>query len=275
MSGPGASVSASAGQVAAGDRPIYLMLASFLLVGAGSTRTCTRTRNSSKVASLRAARPASRSGVRCRTTAATAPAPTASCEFAARRRRQPELRSASARGSWRRTAAVSRLSRRRRVVPGGERRVVGRDDAGQRLRACGSSCGWRARRGVSGAGERRRARVGGVTIEHHSRRPAPRRGRGRSRWTGGTGPSAALALLVAVHRLHARCSTSSRCATRRRPSTRGCRRSCSPTSARRRCATQETRAGPPQRDGDAAGRVAGADAAARRARRAPRARSPA
>ena len=102
--------------------------------GAGVVFTCTRTRNSVKSQPSRR-RPARMSGVRWRTTAATAPAATASCNVGGAAS-ATRTRSARARGRARRTAAVSTNSRCIRscqaaiVVSVASIRAIGRDDVG-------------------------------------------------------------------------------------------------------------------------------------------------
>ena len=207
----------------------------FLGDAGGCTRTCTRTRIPVNChPSLR--RAASRSGVRWRTMAAIAPRIAAKRQFACLPHRQRERgRQAGAAGAAGRARSArlrgddgrpSRPRRRRRQGCG---------------RAVAGSVPWRTggSNPISGAAVQvRRAPVGGYAFEHHS---------GLRRHGARADAHARLAPLRVrqlrhprrLHRLHARSSISSRCATRRRSSIRGCRRSSSPTSARRRCKTQE------------------------------------
>ena len=131
LSGPGGKVRASADKGRSDD--LSSGFASGFLLGAGSERTCTRTRIpvNSHPARFNAA---SRSALRCRTIAATAPASatSSSCPFRSSATRR---RSASGRGRWRRTISASASSRSRREAQAAS--------VASERRTCCNSCGER------------------------------------------------------------------------------------------------------------------------------------
>ena len=160
--------------------------------------------------------------------AATAPASAArsSCPL---RSSATRMRGARGRGRCRRTTAGQRFFAARGATP--------RRPAWRRSRGCAERLGgtqpWRKRRRVPVAGADRPdgERLGGtrlniILVSSATARP------GASRWIGATGRWAASGSWSSSSRSPAS-SISSLCGTRRRSSTRGCRRSCSPTSGRK------------------------------------------
>ena len=197
--------------------------------GTGSVRTCTRTRIpvNSHPSRFKAVRS---SALRCRTMAATAPASRGKFQLPV-----ALVGNANAQREGPRQVPAHDLAP---ALPRG-RGARPRRPASRRSEGCAAAVAGNAAMAGTAAGPRswrgppRWGKVGRSPIEHHS---------GLERHGAGAQPHAGLAALDAGRPRRSSSSsspspassTSSRCAMRRRSSTRGCRRSCSPTSGRKR-----------------------------------------